>query len=53
MSEVAKKCRGCLKVLPLSSFYNSKQGFLGKTSRCKQCEKERLYAWRQKNAGKY
>ena len=50
MTPITKTCTGCKQEMPLDSFYNSKHGFLGKTSRCKECEKKRLYAWRKKNA---
>lgn len=46
--EITKPCKMCKQELPLSKFFNAPRGLMGKTSNCKQCEKERLYAWRRK-----
>lgn len=46
--EITKSCKTCKQELPLSKFFNAPRGLMGKTSNCKQCEKERLYAWRKK-----
>ena len=44
---ITKQCTGCKEEKPLSLFYNSKHGRLGKTSRCKQCDKAKVYARRK------
>ena len=46
--EISKTCKMCKRELPLSKFFNASRGLMGKASNCKQCEKERLYAWRRK-----
>ena len=44
---ITKPCTVCKEVKPLDLFYNSKNGRMGKLSRCKSCDKAKLYAWRK------
>ena len=50
---VAKKCRGCEKIIPINNFHISKKGLAGRNSRCKECvsryEKKRFEINKQDN----
>ena len=51
-----KRCNGCKKDLPLSSFYVNSQGKNGKRSKCIICDKEKFKQlnkkWREENPEK-
>ena len=44
---IKKQCTLCKETKPLDLFYASTYGRLGTSSRCKDCEKAKLYAWRK------
>jgi len=47
MSE--KKCGNCFKIKPISEFYVKRyRDRVGTQSRCKSCNKEVCYVWRNK-----
>ena len=50
-----KLCPSCQKLKPAKEFYRdrSKAGLLKRTSKCRDCMKEKLYEWRRKSGGKY
>lgn len=44
---ITKQCTLCNEVKSLDKFYNSNYGRLGVSSRCKECDKAKVYAWRK------
>lgn len=45
----AKRCRGCSRSLPLEEFARHKGTPSGRGARCRECERERVRLWREKN----
>jgi len=48
----SKVCTGCLKDLPLCSFYAHKKGKFGKRSKCKICYNKHIQSWKDANPNK-
>ena len=44
-----KTCTGCGETKPLEDFKKHKAGRFGRESKCKDCERERQRAWRERN----
>jgi len=44
-----RRCSACDTVKPLSDFHKCRRGFGNANSKCKQCEKARMYAWLKAN----